>query len=168
MVDCPRFARPLVERIEAMGGVATMFLTHRDDIADHAKFRAHFGCERVIHARDAVFAPERRIEGTEPVELAPGATIIPVPGHTAGSCCLLVDGQYLFSGDHAAFDPARGHVYAFRDACWYDWRELARSMRRLAEYDFEFLLPGHGHPCRFEKSEMRVQVRRCLAWMEAA
>lgn len=168
LVDSPRFARPLVERIAALGGVRTMFLTHRDDVADHAKFRDHFGCERVIHARDAVFAPERTLDGVAPVDLAPGAIVIPVPGHTAGSCCLLVDGKYLFSGDHAAFDPARGHVYAFRDACWHDWRELQRSMRRLAGYDFEYLLPGHGHPCHFPKAQMRLQMQRCLDRMAAA
>src|SRR5216117_1745861 len=49
LVDSPRFAGPLVKRIEEMGGVALMFLSHRDDIADHAKFAAHFGCPRVMH-----------------------------------------------------------------------------------------------------------------------
>ena len=37
LVDSPRFASPLVRRIEEMGGVALMFLSHRDDIADHAR-----------------------------------------------------------------------------------------------------------------------------------
>src|ERR1700722_18446434 len=40
LVDSPRFTTPLVKRIEEMGGVNLMFLTHRDDIADHAKFAA--------------------------------------------------------------------------------------------------------------------------------
>src|SRR3954470_19826004 len=42
LVDSPRFTRPLVKKIEAMGGVRQMFLTHRDDIADHARFAAEF------------------------------------------------------------------------------------------------------------------------------
>ncbi len=49
LVDSPRFAGSLVRRIEEMGGVSLMFLSHRDDIADHAKFSAHFGCPRVMH-----------------------------------------------------------------------------------------------------------------------
>src|SRR5438876_12348688 len=31
LVDSPRFAAPLVRRIEAMGGVAQVYLSHRDD-----------------------------------------------------------------------------------------------------------------------------------------
>src|SRR6476646_9341986 len=42
LVDSPRFSSPLVKRIEQMGGVSLMFLSHRDDIADHARFAAHF------------------------------------------------------------------------------------------------------------------------------
>src|SRR5215831_19230418 len=35
LVDSPRFAKHLVQRFEEMGGIATLFLTHKDDIADH-------------------------------------------------------------------------------------------------------------------------------------
>lgn len=37
LVDSPRAARPLMDRVEALGGIRTMFLTHRDDVADHAR-----------------------------------------------------------------------------------------------------------------------------------
>src|SRR5574342_371172 len=49
LVDSPRFTMPLVRRLEDLGGVSRMFLTHRDDVADHRRFREHFGCERVMH-----------------------------------------------------------------------------------------------------------------------
>src|SRR5215468_75466 len=42
LVDSPRFADPLVRRIAALGGIRTMFLTHRDDVADHRRFAKHF------------------------------------------------------------------------------------------------------------------------------
>src|SRR5690606_21333191 len=68
LVDSPRFARTLVRSIEALGGVRQMFLTHRDDVADHEKFHAHFGCERIIHRDDAGRMPaERRLEGSAPI-----------------------------------------------------------------------------------------------------
>src|SRR5918999_6561320 len=35
LVDSPRFTRPLVRKIKAMGGVSRMLLTHKDDVADH-------------------------------------------------------------------------------------------------------------------------------------
>lgn len=71
LVDSPRFAAPLVRRIEEMGGVASMFLSHRDDIADHAKFAAHFHCPRVMHEGDgaARLGIEQVIGGEVPVAL---------------------------------------------------------------------------------------------------
>jgi hypothetical protein len=37
MVDSPRFFEPLAKKIEAMGGIKYMYLTHVDDVADHAR-----------------------------------------------------------------------------------------------------------------------------------
>src|SRR5262249_1192324 len=42
LVDSPRFAPPLLSRLDEMGGVAKLFLTHRDDVADHAKLAVRF------------------------------------------------------------------------------------------------------------------------------
>ncbi|MFL5442849.1 MAG: 4Fe-4S domain-containing protein, partial [Myxococcales bacterium] len=103
IVDSPRAAKPLLDRIEQMGGARWNFLTHRDDVADHEQLHARFGCERVLHRHDVsrrTQSVERQIEGTDPVELSPGLLVIPVPGHTPGSAALLVDDTYLFTGDH--------------------------------------------------------------------
>ncbi len=64
LVDSPRAAKPLLDRLAEGGGVALMFLSHRDDVADHAKIRERFGCERVMHRDDASAAPgvERVVE----------------------------------------------------------------------------------------------------------
>ena len=94
LVDSPRFTEPLARRIGELGGVRWMFLTHRDDIADHAKFRKRFGCDRIIHSRDATFAGERVIEGESDVSLDPDLLIIPTPGHTAGHMVLLHEGTH--------------------------------------------------------------------------
>lgn len=171
LVDSPRFARPLVERIEALGGLRYMFLTHMDDVADHAKFRAHFSCERILHASDIrpdTSDVEICIEGGDALALAPDLTAIPTPGHTRGSVCLLHDEKFLFTGDHLAWSPALGHIYAFRGVCWHDWGELTRSVERLSEYRFEWILPGHGFRCRFDADSMPGELARCLDWMKAA
>jgi glyoxylase-like metal-dependent hydrolase (beta-lactamase superfamily II)/ferredoxin len=169
LVDSPRFARPLVERIAALGGVRYMFLTHRDDVADHEKWAQRFGCERVIHAADAAALgapPEISIEGDDPVALAPDLLVIPTPGHTRGSACLRFASKYLFTGDHLAYSATLGHVYAFRSACWYDWKTLVASTRRLLEHEFEWILPGHGRRCRHPAAAMPVELRRAITWME--
>jgi glyoxylase-like metal-dependent hydrolase (beta-lactamase superfamily II)/ferredoxin len=170
LVDSPRFAKPLVRRIEELGGVALMFLTHRDDIGDHERFAEHFGCERVMHARDmrkSLQSIERRIEGDEPVQLAHDLRVIPTPGHTPGSACLIFDDADLFSGDHVAWSPRAKRIHAFRDACWFDWNVQIESMRRLARERFTRILPGHGRRCRFEPDAMRREMEACVDWMES-
>src|SRR3954469_22510432 len=53
LVDSPRFVPALVAAIAARGGLAGIFLTHRDDVADAARWAERFGAARVIHRRDA-------------------------------------------------------------------------------------------------------------------
>ena len=170
LVDSPRFVPALVRRIEAMGGIETLFLTHIDDVADHEKFAQHFGCERIIHVDDARSSArhvERKIEGTEPVQLDDEVTLIPVPGHTKGSMCLLYQNKYLFTGDHLAWNDLLKHVKAFHSACWYDWKTQIASMERLAGYDFEWVIPGHGRRVNLPLPQMRESMRKCIAWMKA-
>jgi glyoxylase-like metal-dependent hydrolase (beta-lactamase superfamily II)/ferredoxin len=170
LVDSPRFAAPLVRRLEELGGVATLFLTHQDDVADHVKFAAHFGAVRVLHRGDMqadTAGIERPIDGTDPVALDDELLVLPTPGHTAGSACLLFRERFLFSGDHLAWSERLQHVYGFRDACWHDWDQLVESTRRLQAQRFEWILPGHGRRCHFPAAEMAAQMERCVAWMES-
>lgn len=171
LIDSPRWSAALVRRLEERGGVATLFLTHKDDVADHARFAEHFGARRVLHVRD-VEADTRDVEllleGDEPIALDDDLLAIPVPGHTAGSTCLLAQGKYLFSGDHMAWSERLGHLYAFRSACWHDWGELVRSTRRLLnEQRFEWVLPGHGRHARIDPRQFRIEADRLYAWLES-
>jgi len=167
LVDSPRFSRPLVRRIESLGGVRTMFMTHRDDVADHEHFASHFACERVMHSGDAPgIRVEHLIEGDDPVEIDPGLTIIPTPGHTRGHAVLLHQNRFLFSGDHLAWSEPRGHLIAFRTHNWYSWPETIRSMERLTQYRFEWVLPGHGRPVHFPPDRMSTELARCVEWMK--
>jgi glyoxylase-like metal-dependent hydrolase (beta-lactamase superfamily II)/ferredoxin len=171
LVDSPRAAAPLLSGIERLGGVATLFLTHRDDVADHAALRKRFACDRVIHARDADALgepPERSFEGDDPVRLADDLLAIPTPGHTRGHAVLLWKDTYLFTGDHLAFSKRRGHLVGFRDACWYSWKEQIRSMERLLDFSFTWVLPGHGEKFRSDSpAAMRKELETCVAWMRA-
>lgn len=163
LIDSPRFAGPLVKRL---GPVRRMLLTHQDDIADHAKFRERFGSERVMHFDDARGRSfELMPRGNDPVDLGDGILMIPTPGHTRGHAVFLDRDEFLFTGDHLAWSPKRGHLYAFRGACWYSWTEQIRSMERLLDYSFEWVLPGHGRPVHLPRTEMRASLERCIDWM---
>jgi glyoxylase-like metal-dependent hydrolase (beta-lactamase superfamily II)/ferredoxin len=171
LVDSPRFARPLLDRLRALGGVRLMVLTHRDDVADHARWAEALGCQRILHARDVTRGTsgvERIVEGDALLALAPDLLMVPVPGHTAGSMALLAGETYLFTGDHLWGD-AEGRLGASRRVCWHDWGEQARSMERLARLRFTWVLPGHGRPWRAgSPAEASAAVARLAAAMVTA
>jgi glyoxylase-like metal-dependent hydrolase (beta-lactamase superfamily II)/ferredoxin len=169
LVDSPRFTRPLVRRIEALGGVRTIFLTHRDDVADHVEYARHFSAARVMHADDnaARFGVERVVEGEDALRLDADLLIIPTPGHTRGHAVLLYRDKYLFTGDHLAWSPTRNTLTAFRSACWYSWAAQTRSMERLLDYGFEWVLPGHGRIHHDSREAMRGHLLGCVNWMKS-
>jgi len=168
LVDSPRFTAPLVKRLEQMGGVRLMFLSHRDDIADHARFAAHFCCPRVMHHADGAtrLGIEQITQGEQTVRLDDELLIIPTPGHTRGHQVLLYRDCVLFTGDHLAWSPERQTLIAFRDVCWYSWREQTRSMENLLAYCFESVLPGHGRLHHSSADDMHRHLERCVAWMK--
>lgn len=169
LVDSPRFAPPLVKRLEEMGGVRYMYLTHRDDVADHQKYAEHFGCDRILHSDD-ITSGTRDVEipltGSEPMQFASDLLIIPVPGHSKGHTVLLCNNKFLFTGDHLAWDEEFTQLIAFRDYCWYSWSEQIKSMRQLTNYSFEWVLPGHGRRFHADLETMQQQMQKCIAWME--
>jgi glyoxylase-like metal-dependent hydrolase (beta-lactamase superfamily II)/ferredoxin len=168
LIDSPRFTGPLVKNIEAMGGVRRLLLTHQDDVADHAKFAERFGCERVLHrddVRSKTAMIERQPGGRDPIEIEPDLLMIPTPGHTRGHAVFLYRDQFLFTGDHLAWNERTHHLYAFRSACWYSWPEQTKSMERLLDYRFEWVLPGHGRPIRLPAATMHAELERCVQWM---
>jgi glyoxylase-like metal-dependent hydrolase (beta-lactamase superfamily II) len=168
LIDSPRFATQLVKRIERMGGVKQMLLTHRDDIADHERFREKFGCERVMHGKDGAerIGVEQVIAGEDTFQLSENLLAIPTPGHTRGHLVFLYKNKFLFTGDHLAWSPSRETLTAFRSVAWYSWTKQTESMRRLLNYDFEWVLPGHGNLYHDTTQNMRYHLQACIAWME--
>jgi ferredoxin len=168
LVDSPRFVPPLVKNIEAMGGIRYLYLTHRDDVADHQKYREYFECDRILHT-DEINADTRSVEiqlsGNEPHQIADDLLIISVPGHTKGHTVLLYNNKFLFSGDHLAWSENLQHLIGFRTACWYSWAEQIKSMQNLANYSFEWVLPGHGRRYDADRETMQQQMQKCIDWM---
>lgn len=168
LVDSPRFTPPLVKRIEELGGIKYMYLTHQDDVADHQKFHQHFKCDRILHQNDikpATREVEIKLSGTETVELASDIIIIPVPGHSKGHTVLLYQ-KFLFTGDHLAWSSHLNHLIAFRRFCWYSWSEQIKSMEKLANYSFEWVLPGHGRRYHGDLATAKQQMQQCIKWMK--
>ena len=165
LIDSPRWSAALARRIEALGGVSRILLSHRDDVADHQAWAKRFGAERWIHSADAEAAPqaEHRFEGTEPIRLDADLLVLPVPGHTAGSVAVLFAKQVLFSGDHLWWGVDPPGVVASQRYCWWNWPEQLRSVERLLDLDVRWLLPGHGRWHNFTPGEWRRELEATLA-----
>lgn len=160
LIDSPRYLKPLVDAFERMGGVAHIFLTHEDDVADAAKYAKRFGAKRIIHRNDVHAMPdaEKIIEELHAHLFSPEFNIIPVPGHTAGSLCLLYRDRFLFTGDHLWWDPEHRRLESPRQLVW-DADALHGSIEKLALYPFEWVLAGHGGRIHLPPLQMQAALR---------
>ncbi len=163
LIDSPRYIKHLVDAFERMGGIRYIFLTHEDDVADAAQYAARFGASRIIHRADAEAVPDAEwiVDGLETLSLAPQFDLIPVPGHTPGSCALLYDQRYLFTGDHLWWDPETRSLEAPRRLVWRS-RAMAQSIEKLLDYRFEWVLAGHGDRIHLSPAEMTSALQHLV------
>src|SRR5205823_643349 len=119
-----------------------------------------FGSRRFIHRLELSSQPDAEgvLDGDGDQELAPGLLAIPTPGHTAGHMALLFDDRFLFTGDHLAFDRHRQRLAASHDYCWYSWPQQIESIRKLTQYSFEWILPGHGQRVQLPADVMQREL----------
>jgi glyoxylase-like metal-dependent hydrolase (beta-lactamase superfamily II)/ferredoxin len=167
LVDSPKFLPRLVRKLEALGGIAHIFLTHSDDVADARLYAEKFGSRRFIHRAElhSQSDAEAVLDGEESVRLADDFLAVPTPGHTCGHCVLLFRARFLFTGDHLSWDRHEKRLGASEDYCWYSWPRQVESMGRLAEFSFEWVLPGHGQRVCLPADEMRRQMKELVARM---
>lgn len=171
LIDSPRFSMPLVKRFEELGGISYIFLTHRDDVADHQKYHEHFNAKRIIHAKELTkHIPEAEIliSHDHNNQIAEDLILIPVPGHSPGHLVLLYRNKFLFTGDHIAYSDKIQSIYAFREHCGFSWEEQINSVAKLADYNWSWLLPGHGRRTQASPEKMRTMILNCVEWMKTA
>jgi glyoxylase-like metal-dependent hydrolase (beta-lactamase superfamily II)/ferredoxin len=146
LIDSPRYLRPLAERVDALGHIDHVILTHRDDVADADRWAERYGARVWVHAEDAAVAPYATdvVAGSRGATVTPGVAIVPIPGHTRGSVAIHVDHQFLFTGDSLYWNRRRQQLDVFPGATWFSWDRLAESMDRLAAFRVEWVFPGHG------------------------
>ena len=146
MIDSPRFSRPLANGVDALGGVAHVLLSHRDDVADYARWADRYGARVWIGEPDADAAPlATDITSMDDVTvIVPGALSIPAPGHTSGHVVYHIDDRWLFTGDTLLWNQRRGEFDVTPKQTWYSWEALADTMDMLATLKVEWLFAGHG------------------------
>lgn len=131
--------------------VAAILLTHGhfDHVGAVKDLAAELGCDVYLSSRELSLPPEitngklyytHTYDMDNELTLA-GLTIrvIPTPGHTPGSVCLLVE-DALFSGD-TLFAGSCGRT----DLPGGNWQDIMASLRRLAALPGDYrVFPGHG------------------------
>lgn len=167
LVDGPRFVPKLVEFIEQQGGLDHVLLTHRDDVGASAKYAERFGARLWIHEHDREASPEATdiLTGYEITEPIPGVTVIPIPGHTIGSVAFLID-EKLFVGDSLNWEIGSLKLWTNPLRCWDDWDMQRRSLKRLQDFRFTYLLAGHGGSIGWPHERMQAELAKCLAALE--
>jgi glyoxylase-like metal-dependent hydrolase (beta-lactamase superfamily II)/ferredoxin len=170
LIDSPKFLSHLVKKFESMGGIRYIFLTHQDDVADAAKYAQHFKSRRMIQEADQSAQPDAEIilRGSDPTEPVADFQIIPTPGHTRGHIVLLYRKKYLFTGDHLWWRRKRQQLGASQSVAWYSWREQTESMSRLLNYQFEWVLPGHGDRKKLAAAKMRQELEALVNRMKTS
>jgi glyoxylase-like metal-dependent hydrolase (beta-lactamase superfamily II)/ferredoxin len=161
MIDTPRWSVELADRYERLGPVTDVLLTHRDHAAHGRQYADRYGARLWIHEGDLAAAPsaDQVVRGLDPVEVAPGVVVHPLPGHTEGSVLYLVDDLYCFSGDSFYWSRGSGDLEVAEAVTWYDIRVLAASLARTAPViRFEWVLPGHGDRMHRSAEEMATRL----------
>ncbi len=159
LTDLPILVVNTHAHLDHIGGNAhfdTIFMHQRESLADVADTARRF---RELATQDdfpvpfpdgfalARYAPQvpeptHRLAGGEAIDLGGRVLeVLPTPGHTAGSICLLDEGnRLLFTGDTVTDRPLQGIGEGVSLA------EYQATLRLLAEMspDVDLLLPGHG------------------------
>lgn len=183
MIDCPRFNEQLANSIEdECGDISTIILTHKDDVADHQKWKNRFpNLQRIIHRTDVTAdtaACEVQLEGLGEWKPFDDVIILHTPGHTAG--CLSVQftpptsgsgsGEVvMFTGDHVSYSAKKQALDGFKKYNKGNAEVQEESLRLIGtdDYLFQWILPGHGRMVRFksvqEKNEQMLQCADAFA-----
>ena len=113
---------------------------------------------------------EQIIRGLDDVQLLPGnddIIVIPTPGHTKGSMSFLArtagshedpEAAVLFTGDHLSKDEIHHKLNGWFDYNWYSVQEQRKSILKLKNYSFDYILPGHGRRIKFSSKQERIRM----------
>jgi glyoxylase-like metal-dependent hydrolase (beta-lactamase superfamily II) len=75
----------------------------------------------------------------------------------------LYDRSCLFTGDSLAWSFEDDDLTAWPDYCWHSWAEQVKSLGRLLDYPFKWVLAGHGGSKGLPGDEMHKRLAALVA-----
>ena len=170
LIDSPKFLPRLVRQFEQRGGVANIFLTHSDDVADAERYAERFGSRRyhppggVARSARRRGGPRRR--GTDPAfPRFPGD---PDAGAHGRALRAAVPAPLPVHRRSPGLGPPRPAAGGVPRLLLVFLAAQTESMQRLAAFPFEWVLPGHGQRVHLPEDEMRRQVEELAARMRGS
>lgn len=170
LVDAPELQESDLNFITENGGLSHIFITHIRAFGDACALKAGFNAKLVMHEGDAKLAKGCTPEITfgSDFRLRDDIALIPTPGYSPGSSCMLLerDGGALFCGD--MFWLGNRDRYSAELMSWptdedkrtwnlpdslvlnvnlmdADIAAMTASAEKLLGYSFEALLMSHPH-----------------------
>ena len=161
------YSEALGDFVEEHGGLASIFVTHRDEIEravlsevgregpgqpperiPACEYRQRFGCSLHVHEADASVLKACQVDhcwahDTRP---SPGQEFIHTPGHTPGSASLILEtpaGRLLFCGDLIALDEKGSISTEIEPQEVAGLPLMLNSWSKLIAHPFDALIPLH-------------------------
>ncbi|KAI3894220.1 hypothetical protein MKX03_022645 [Papaver bracteatum] len=121
--------------------------------------------EQRIPVEDNTADVEIKLDGDGPWNLGNDFELIHTPGHTRGSVCLLYKPlKVLFAGDHISKDQSElsmGEQYNQQSVPLQ-----LESVRKLLDFEFEWILPGHGRRVEFKDTQEKNKALKAFLVMK--
>lgn len=147
LIDCPAWDETNQNFLCSLGGVRSLFLTHRGAISKTKEIQEFFNCDILIQEQEAYLLPGLRVTTFEQeFTLSPLTQAIWTSGHSPGSACLYYhQGRVLFSGRHL-LPNQQGEPVPLRTVKTFHWHRQIKSVQflldRFTPETLQYICPG--------------------------
>lgn len=147
LIDCPAWDEANQDFLRSVGGVRSLFLTHRGGIGKARQIQEMFGCEVLIQEQEAYLLPQLKVTTFQHQFTLGSLQLLWTPGHSPGSACLYssAEGGVLFSGRHL-LPNQQGELVPLRTAKTFHWLRQIKSVDLLRDRftpdTLQYICPG--------------------------
>lgn len=147
LIDCPTWDEANQKFLQDLGGVRSLFITHRGGIGTQ-EIQETFNCQILIQEQEAYLLPGLKVTTfQQKFTLSSLSQAIWTPGHSPGSSCVYYssEGGILFSGRHLLPNQL-GEPMPLRTAKTFHWLRQIKSVEllrdRFTPETLQYICPG--------------------------
>ena len=148
LIDCPAWDEANQKFLQDLGGVRSLFITHRGGIGKAQEIQETFNCQIFIQEQEAYLLPGLKVATFQyEFTLSSLSQAIWTPGHSPGSSCVYYssEGGILFSGRHLLPNQL-SEPMPLRTAKTFHWLRQIKSVEllrdRFTPETLNYICPG--------------------------